>query len=130
MRTFRVDRITSAGTTGDPVIKPPGFDLSDAWQSITREVDEWRTPARARATVDPSGLSLLRYVFGKRLRIGPAIDNGRVEVELRSANTRALAGEIAGFGGSVEVLEPEEIRTLLAEIGSELESLYGVGPPG
>ena len=128
MRTFRLDRITSSEMTDDPVERPPDFDLSEAWQSITKEVDEWRTPARARATVDPTGLSLLRFVFGKRLRIGPALENGRVEVELGSSSTRALAGEIAGFGRLVEVLEPEEIRTLLAEIGSELETLYGVAP--
>lgn len=49
-----------------------------------------------------------------------------MEVELRSASVRALAGEIAGFGRSIEVLEPEEIRTHLAGIGSELEHLYGM----
>ncbi|MGA2521877.1 MAG: WYL domain-containing protein, partial [Acidimicrobiales bacterium] len=63
--------------------------------------------------------------LGRRLRIGPAGDDGRVEVELRGQSARALAGEIAGFGADIEVLEPQEIRSLLARIGGDLVSRYG-----
>ena len=129
-RTFRIDRIRSVEVLDEPAVRPVGFDLTSAWQSITKDVDEWRSPASARAIVEAETLSLLRFVFGKRLRIGPPGANGKVEVELRSANTRALAGEIAGFGHSVEVLEPEEIREYLAEIGRELGNLYGLVPSG
>jgi predicted DNA-binding transcriptional regulator YafY len=123
-RTFRVDRISEVELSDAPVIRPDGFDVTSAWQSITSDVDEWRTPARARAVVDPHTLSLLRFVFGKRVRIGPLSPNGKVEVELRGGNARALAGEIAGFGHSIEVREPEEVRQHLAEIGRQLGDLY------
>jgi predicted DNA-binding transcriptional regulator YafY len=83
------------------------------------------TPVRARAMVVADRLSLLRWRFGNRVRIRPSGTDGRVEVELRSASTRSLAGDIAGFGGSVEVLEPTVIRDLLAEIARELGQLYG-----
>lgn len=63
-RTFRVDRISSVEILHQAVVRPPGFDLTNAWKSITKEVDERRTPVSARATVEPSALSLLRYVFG------------------------------------------------------------------
>ena len=111
-RTFRVDRITSVEMTADSVVRPEGFELSDAWRSITADLDHSRAPVRARAMVAPDGLRLLRWVFGRRVHIGPSADDGRVEVELRSASTRALAGEIAGFGASVEVVEPEGIRAI------------------
>jgi predicted DNA-binding transcriptional regulator YafY len=124
-RTFRVDRITSVEVLQDPVVRPEGFDLSSAWQSITKDVDEWRSPARARAVVDRNDLQLLRWVFGRRVRIGPPDPDGRIEVELRSTNIRSLAGEVAGFGRSIEVLEPDEIRGHLAQIGRELSGLYG-----
>jgi predicted DNA-binding transcriptional regulator YafY len=124
-RTFRVDRIRTLEVSDDLVVRPEGFDLTRAWESITKDVDERRTPARARAIVNPDSLSLLRWVFARRLRIGPPYSDGRVEIELRSANTRALAGEIAGFGGTIEVLEPQEIREHLREIAHELSDLYG-----
>jgi predicted DNA-binding transcriptional regulator YafY len=123
-RTFRVDRIKSVSMTDDPALRPDGFDLTEAWRAITAEVDERRTPARARAFVSPDHLQILRWVFGKRMLIGQQGPGGRVEVELRSGNARALAGEIAGFGGAVEVKEPEEIRRMLISIATELGDLY------
>jgi len=123
-RTFRVDRIRALELTDDPVVVPDRFDLSEAWRSVTAAMDERRTQARARALVDPGTVGLLRWVLGPRLGIGPAGVDGRVEVELRGADLRALAGEIAGFGGAIEVLEPEEVRALLGGIGRELADHY------
>ncbi len=123
-RTFRVDRIKSVQVTADAVVRPDGFDLSDAWRSITADVDERRTPVRARAMVAADSLDIVRWVFGARLRIGPPDSRGRVEVELRGASTRALAGEIAGFGASIEVVDPHDLRAVLAAIAEELDHLY------
>jgi predicted DNA-binding transcriptional regulator YafY len=63
-------------------------------------------------------------VFGPRLRIGPSLEDGRVEVELGGAHLRALVGELAGFGGAVEIVDPPEARELLRTIGEELASVY------
>ena len=76
------------------------------------------------AMVDPDSVSLVRWVFGNNVRIGPAADDGRIEVELRSSSSRALAGQISGFGNLVEVIEPNEIRQLLAGIARELSETY------
>ena len=51
-------------------------------------------------------------------------DDGRVEVEVRGHHVPALAGELAGLGRRVEVLEPPEVRDRLAEIAAELVDLY------
>jgi predicted DNA-binding transcriptional regulator YafY len=106
------------------VLRPEGFDLADAWRSITADVEERRAPVRARALVIPDTLPVLRWVLGRRVRIGPAGPDGRVEVEVRSASARSLAGELAGFGAGVEVLEPGDVRDLLAGIAAELTGLY------
>jgi len=125
-RTFRVDRVTSVDILDDPVVRPEGFDLDSAWRSITDAVDDQLNPVKARALVLPESLGILRWVFGKRLAIGPVDPGGRVEIELRSVNARALAGEIAGFGGALEVVEPEEVRALLIEIAVQLGATYGL----
>ena len=123
-RTFRVDRIQSVEITEEPVVRPEGFVLSDAWQMITTEVELVRTPTVVRALVDPQWVSWLRHTFGTRLRIGMATGDGRVEVEVRGHHEYSVASELAGFGRSVEVLEPPEVRSRLAAIATELGALY------
>jgi predicted DNA-binding transcriptional regulator YafY len=123
-RTFRVDRIQSVEITDDPVVRPEGFELADAWKMITTEVELVRTPIVVRALVDPESMSWLRHTFGTRIRIGMAVHDGRVDVEIRSHNQYSVAGELAGFGRFVEVLEPVEVRQRLATLAEELGALY------
>ena len=125
LRTFRVDRITSVEATGEPVVRPEGFELTEAWKLITEAVEEKRLPVRARAFAAPDMVHVLRWVLGRRMRIGPAAADGRIEVELRSYSVRALAGELAGFGAGLEIVDPPEVRELLADIGRELAATYG-----
>ena len=130
LRTFRVDRVTAVGRTGDAAVRPEGFDLDAAWQLIADEVDRRRAPLRVRARVAPDVLQLLRWVLGTRIWTGPAGPDGRVDVELRGHSAAAIAGEIAGFGAGVEVIEPQEVRDHLARVGRELAALYATsGPP-
>jgi predicted DNA-binding transcriptional regulator YafY len=125
LRTFRVDRITAADGNGKPVTRPVGFDLTKAWQLITDEIDQRRTPLRARVLAAPDVVVWCRVSLGNRVRIGPAVLDGRVELELRGHHVQSLAAEIAGFGSAIEVLEPVELRDRLAAIGAELIARYG-----
>ena len=119
--------MTAVEPTGEAVVRPEGFELAAAWRLITDEVEKRRAPVRASALVQPHAIWWCRSVFGRRVRIGPTGADGRVEVELRGYNTRALAAEIAGLGGAVEVLDPPEVREHLAAVAVELAALYG--PP-
>jgi predicted DNA-binding transcriptional regulator YafY len=123
-RTFRVDRMRSVEATTEPVERPEGFDLAEAWGKVADEIEERRTPERAKALVAKENLSFLRYLFGKRMMIGGPGADERVEVELRGASQRSLAGEIAGLGGLMEIIEPDEVRQLLGRIATELSELY------
>ena len=120
LRTFRVDRMRAVAATGAPVVRPDGFDLADAWRMITGRVDELRAPVRARALLASEAVGWCRMGMGTRVQIGPPAPDGRVEVELRGHSIPSLAAEIAGYGHRIEVLEPPELRTRLAEIGAEL----------
>jgi predicted DNA-binding transcriptional regulator YafY len=124
LRTFRVDRITSVASNGLPVARPPDFDLAEAWRLITDEIDQRRTPLRARVMAAPHVVGWCRMSVGSRVRIGPAGPDGRVELEVRGHNARSLAAELAGFGGALDVIEPDELRQQLATIGAELVERY------
>jgi hypothetical protein len=63
-------------------------------------------------------------VFGNRLRIGPKAADGRVEIDVGGAHERAIAWEVAGFGGLVELVAPPAVRAELARIGAELTARY------
>jgi predicted DNA-binding transcriptional regulator YafY len=123
-RTFRVDRIQSVELTDEPVARPDGFELTDAWQMITTEVEQVRTPVAVRVLIDPRALSWIRHAFGTRLRIAMAGEDGRIEVDIRSHGEYSVAAELAGFGSMVEVTDPPGVRQRLAEIAGELAALY------
>jgi predicted DNA-binding transcriptional regulator YafY len=129
MRTFRVDRVTSVELTGAPVERPEGFDLAEAWRLITDEVDQRRASVWAHGVAVADVVGYLRAVFGNRLRIGPAVADGRIEVELRGQSIYSLARELCGFASTVEVHRPAELRERLARIGAELVVAYGSPPP-
>jgi hypothetical protein len=75
-------------------------------------------------------VDFLRYRFANRVRIGPAGPDGRVAVELRGHSDATLAAEVAGFGGTVEIVDPAGVRQRLARIGADLALLYAAGVSG
>ena len=124
LRTFRVDRMTSVKHTGDPVVRPDGFELAEAWKLISDEIEQKRTPLRARALAWPDIVPHCRWTLGNRVRIGPSGPDGRVEMELRGHNIGSLANEVAGFGAALEIVDPPELRAHLARVGAELSATY------
>jgi predicted DNA-binding transcriptional regulator YafY len=127
-RTFRIDRVSSADPTGDPVHRPADFDLAASWREIADEVDRRRTPLELQAVCAPDGMSRLRMVLGDRLVVGGATADGRVEVVVRGYNEYALAGELAGLIEWLEVTGPPGVRDHLAAIGRALVERYGPCP--
>jgi predicted DNA-binding transcriptional regulator YafY len=126
-RTFRVDRVTSVERTGEKVVRPEGFDLAEAWRSISAAVDQLRKPIRVRAAANADSIRLLRWVLDTRISVGPARPDGRIDIEVAGEGIDAIAGQLAGFGARLEVFEPVEVREQLATIGAELSEIYGVG---
>jgi predicted DNA-binding transcriptional regulator YafY len=124
LRTFRIDRIGDVTGTGDRVVRPPGFVLADAWKLIADEVDKRRSPVWARGVAATEVMWQLRGRLGNRVQIGAATVDGMVEVEMRGATVRALAGEIAGYGNLLQIHDPPELVAELATVGRELVALY------
>lgn len=123
MRTFRIDRVSAVGATGQRVVRPDGFDLATAWKLIAERFGE-NTLVWARARADRDMLRPLRWVFGAKVRIGPAAPDERVEVEVGAPDHAALVRKLMAFGASVEVTEPVSICRELGRMGAELAALY------
>ncbi|MBD0671921.1 helix-turn-helix transcriptional regulator [Streptomyces sp. CBMA156] len=124
-RTFRIDRVSSAEPTGDPVHRPEDFDLAESWREIADEVDRRRTPLEIQAVCTPHGIGILRMALGARLDVGGATSDGRIEVVIRGHNEYMLAGELSGLVEWLEVTGPAGVRDHLASIGNALVERYG-----
>ena len=124
-RTFRIDRVSSVLTTGEPVERPEGFDLAESWTEIADEVDRRRTPLEIQGVCAPDGMRLLRMILGDRLNVGGTTADGRIEVVIRGATEYAVAGELAGLIEWLEITGPPGVRDHLASIGRSLADRYG-----
>ena len=128
LRTFRIDRVTDVRPIGEPVQRPDGFHLETAWREISAEVDRKRAPIEVEVLADASSVSLVRFLFGTRVTIGGRRPDGRVELAVRGVSVRALAGELAGLGDSLQVMGDNDhalqIRSELARVGEQLVALY------
>lgn len=124
LRTFRLSRVRSVEPTGEPVVRPPGFDLATAWRELSGAFQDGMYAVTARARVHPDTLALLQRFLGGRVRVGGPLPDGWTEVWVDGPAPKALAGHLAGLGAGVEVLEPPEVRQWLARIGAELTAMY------
>lgn len=125
MRTFRLSRVRSVTVTEDPVVRPEGFDLATTWRSVVEAVDEHRSQGKVVIRADPDVVPLLRMIFANRLAIGGTAADGRIEIELDGLTGDSAAGQLAGLGARVEVIEPADVRERLAVLGAELTRCYG-----
>lgn len=124
-RTFRVDRVTFANPSDDPVLKPADFDLAASWREIADEVDRKRTPVEVQALCAPSGIDIVRRAFGGRLEVGGSVPDGRIEVVIRGHNEYMAAGELAALVEWVEVTGPQGVRDQLVALGAAIVERYG-----
>ncbi len=125
MRTFRVDRVTAAELSDEPVVRPAGFDLEAAWKLITEEVDQKRAAQWAHGQTQAGAVAYLRHTFGVLVRIGPTDEQGNVPFEVGGYDARSLAGELAKFGRWVQVEGPQEVLDELRALAHQLTALYG-----
>jgi predicted DNA-binding transcriptional regulator YafY len=127
MRTFRVNRVRSVVSTGEPVVRPDGFDLAATWESVVSTMEERRTALRAVVRGPVWAQYALRAQFGPRTTLVAELDDGRVEVEVGAQTAQMIAERLAGWGTQLEVVSPPEVRAELCRIGRELLGRYGDG---
>lgn len=124
MRTFRLNRVRSVVVTEDAVVRPPGFDLAETWQSVVETIEERRTVAKAVVRIDPAMAPGLRAQFASSFTVLGEADDGRLDVEVGAARPGMIAEQLAGWGALLEVVSPDDVRIHLARIGRELVDRY------
>jgi len=120
-RVYRVSRIEDAEMTDETFERPAGFDLRAAWAAqVGRFKGSGPERLSVKVRVDPDVSGRFARVIGDQ--IVERSSDGVVVLDFPACE--AAVSLLAAFGGAVEVLEPLDLRRRLAEIGSELSSLY------
>lgn len=123
-RTFRVDRILEALVTDLPAERPAGFDLAEAWEVVVDEVERRRSLLFATVLLDPGLVPVLRDHFGRHCEVVYSLDGGPARARVAAPSALMIAQQLAGWGGAVDVVEPDSVRAELARLGSELVGRY------
>ncbi|MGC2941914.1 MULTISPECIES: helix-turn-helix transcriptional regulator [unclassified Brevibacterium] len=137
-RTYRTDRISEAEPVDTSREQPSDrterrirratvdddrFDLEAFWTAHVDEVEALRSSVIARVRCPNWAVPILAAQFGRYFSV---IDHGTesTTAEVGANLVIALAEQLAGWGRTVEVLSPRELRSELSRIGAELSDLY------
>jgi predicted DNA-binding transcriptional regulator YafY len=128
-RTYRVSRVREALTLDETFERPDDFDLQAHWADY--QLDYARRVFRGSATVrlSPAGRELL-FLLGPivaragRDAMGEPDADGWARTTLPIESTRHALHALMQLGADVEVLEPPELRDLVATAARELARRY------
>jgi predicted DNA-binding transcriptional regulator YafY len=120
-RVYRVSRIEDAAMTDETFERPAGFDLRVVWAAqVGRFKRSGPERLSVKVRVDPHASGQFTRVMGDQI-VDPSGDG---VVLLDFPAPEAAVAMLAPFGRAVEVLEPQDLRLRLAELGGQLASLY------
>ncbi|MFC6157502.1 helix-turn-helix transcriptional regulator [Kribbella jiaozuonensis] len=122
-RTFRIDRVVAAQTTDETFERPDGFDLSTAWGDIVERMEERRSGLTATVLMDQRHVWVMQDRLGRNCTVD-GTDGERVRLKITAPTPPMIAQELAGWGGSIEVLDPPSVQAELARLGRELTDRY------
>ncbi|MBF6093788.1 YafY family transcriptional regulator [Nocardia cyriacigeorgica] len=128
-RTYRVDRIGEMAVTDEPAERPADFDLAQAWEQVVDEVERHRSTVAATVLISERLLPILRDQQGRHCVVDGPVDDGRIRARVTAPTAWMVAQQLAGWGDSIEVLGPDEVRAELARIGAQLVGRYGATSP-
>ena len=122
-RTFRVERVVSAELTDEPFERPAGFDLSAAWNEIVEQMEVRRSGLTATVLMDERHLWVMQDRLGRHCEVD-GMEGDRVRIKVTAPTPLMIAQHLAGWGGSIEVIDPPSVQAELARLGSELAARY------
>jgi predicted DNA-binding transcriptional regulator YafY len=126
MRTYKVERIRSATLTADRYDIPDDFDpdrwLAHSWGIWSSDGTEVVT---VRLLFDASVAHRVRESIWHRSQKLTDLDDGRVELTVQVAGIVEIRPWIMSWGDAVEVLEPPQLREVVAGAVRRLAERYG-----
>ncbi|MEG3634186.1 helix-turn-helix transcriptional regulator [Micromonospora palythoicola] len=134
VRTYRVDRVTAVEPHEESFDREPGFDLAGHWRARAEEFLRGMLRAEVTIRLSPAGLRRLRQLaeipFGYEAAVAAADEpdgQGWVRTRLPVESVDVAYTQLLALGPEVEVIEPPELRSRLAEAARRAAALYHTG---
>jgi predicted DNA-binding transcriptional regulator YafY len=121
-RVYRVSRIVSARERSEPSVRPPDFDLADAWARRSEAFE------RSRAMIDVTvrvPRDQVRFLRGARI----VEDAERPTVIARFDGVEHAFHSLLAWGPEAEVLAPRALRDRIAAAAGATVALYSDETP-
>jgi predicted DNA-binding transcriptional regulator YafY len=118
VRQFRVDRILDAVQEPGAFTIPEGFDATTELPSLLLQQDESATTVRVR--YDASAALWVREDAHRRGFTAEDQPDGQVEIVHRVGDVAWLVHHILSVAPAAEVVEPREVRALVADLAEGL----------
>lgn len=128
MLTYRIARILDLIVTEETFEPPRDFDLAAHWRESTERLDAEMHPNAARVRLSKWGAQMLPYFSSgyanRRMEMSEPGPDGWREATLPIGSTRQAATEFLRLGPEIEVLEPQDLRDMMAEMAARMVALY------
>jgi predicted DNA-binding transcriptional regulator YafY len=129
IRAHRVSRLLDVQILDESFVRPNEFDLAVFWQAWCAEFETSRPIYPVLARVAPHLVPDLPRYFGEHMReriaqADPPDAEGWITLELTFENLWWARERLLGFGGAIEVLEPEPLRLSIADYAQQILNLY------
>jgi predicted DNA-binding transcriptional regulator YafY len=134
VRTYRVSRILAANVLDETFERPTGFDLASHWADSSTAFERAIQTVDVVALIDPQDIHWLRRQLDRpswddvlaSAEAAPVGDDGRVEIRFAAEQVEVAHRQLLPMGEALEVLEPLELRELLAATAKGMAARYGV----
>jgi predicted DNA-binding transcriptional regulator YafY len=131
-RTYRVSRVLAAAVRDQGFERPPGFDLERFWADYQRGYEKRVYSETAVVRLSPAGRELL-FLIGTiaarraRAEMSEPDADGWTRTRVPIESVRHGQHALLQLGEHAEVLEPVELRDLIAASARDLAERYGAG---
>jgi len=131
IRTYRVSQILELHETDGGFDRPTGFDLAEYWRASLADFDERRFRGTAHVRLSPDAVRQMAELYDSAVlrafeeSASEPDGEGWVHAVIPIEELPHALGEVLKLGRGIEVLDPPQLRSLVAETALELARLHG-----